>query len=177
MSSSLVRPARPLVPVLLGSALALALVVVGCAGDEGISPFAPARGIAGTWVRVAPPMPAETSYRPSFADTLVFDTERTGRWSRLLVSPWMAQPQRIVTAVSTAPHGPVVRMWDVPEACPTCNQLDALSHPAPYVVVRRGSDHLEVRLDPEQRIMDLPVFVGGSVARYERRRPAPAPED
>ena len=163
----------------LAAAVASALLVAvgGCADDDGTSPFAPTRGIAGTWVRVAPPMPAEISYRPSFADTLVFETEHTGRWSRLLVSPWMMQPQRITTAVSTAPSGLVVRMWDVPEPCPACNQLDPLQYPAPYLVVRRGADQLEVRLDPDMMIADLPEFVGGTVARYERRGPAPTLED
>lgn len=161
------RALRPLLPLLAAGALA------GC-GDDGASPFVPARDLAGMWVRYQPlSQSALPTISVPFADTLFLFRDNSGKWSITVPGSMGPLPGRVVQDVHVEPRGFLVHLWAIPEGCDVCSLRDARLTSAPWVIIRKGEDRLELRLYLAGSGLERdagPLF-GEDVYHYERRAP------
>ena len=84
------RPWTARVPfrlVILVLAALATLAATGCSEDDGMSPYHPDRGIAGTWVRYQPGPYGVADVVLVPRDTLVLESDGRGRWSYELPQP------------------------------------------------------------------------------------------
>jgi hypothetical protein len=165
------RAMRPLLALL--AAGVMGGTVAGCGGDA-TSPFTPARDLAGMWVRYLPPAQAALpTINVPLADTLFLARDNSGTWSVTVPGGMGPMPGRLVQDVYIEPRGFLVHLWAIPEACDACRMTDARLAPAPWAIVRKGEDRIELRLYLEGSGLERgarPVL-GEDVYHYERRTP------
>lgn len=156
------------------AAASLTVTVLACGDDTGVSPLAPARGLAGMWVRYVPPAPPGLPVaRPRpIDDTLFVASDLSGHWSREIEGSAGIVPLRSTETVHVEEHGPVLRMVIVLPICRACEgllgvQLTTFATPPTFRIERMDADHLVIRqIDPA----GMPVAIPYGPAYYVRTK-------
>lgn len=167
MTSLTGRALRPLLALLCAGAMS------GC-GDDATSPFTPGRDLAGMWVRYLPRSQAALpTVNVPMADTLFLARDNSGRWSINVPGSMGPLPGRVVQDVYVEPRGFLVHLWAIPEGCDVCSLADLRLAAAPWVIVRKGEDRIEIRLYLADSGLerDGRSVLGEDVYHYERRTP------
>lgn len=168
-------PLRLVIAVL--AALAT-LAATACTGDDGLSPYRPDRGIAGTWVRYQPPSPhpADVAFVPR--DTLFLAVDGSGRWSyETWTAPGiMARSQAVMELEVRLPF-----LFLNYAPCPNCeariaaNRVATLTPPAaPRLETRIDAPHFRVVRDGPDLIELVPVWAPAAVQHFRRTDPPAA---
>lgn len=154
-------PLRLVILVILAAA---ALAATGCSDDDGLTPYAPDRGLAGRWLRYDPVPGRPTEFRAGFTDTLELGADGSVRHSfELPVEvPQPGQPpMRAVVDMRLVVRRPLL-LLELPPTCAACDDVGiAGPPPAPrretsisgpiWRIVRRGPDRFELEFvyDPD----------------------------
>ena len=148
MRHSLVRRLTRVVAV---AAMGIALTAsLACSDDDGLTLFAPERGLTGMWVRYQPPprgLPVALP-RP-INDTLFIASDLTGHWSREIEQSAGIVPLRSTTLIHLEQKGMILLLYPLAPPCPACElsqdlRLDMIGSMPPYRVVRTDADHMEI---------------------------------
>lgn len=119
----------------------LALAALGCSDDDGLSPYRPAAGIAGTWVREQGPVWPSTDIAFAWHDTIQLAANGSGRWSYEPFPATTGSPSRVVADVMLDVELPFLFLDYLP--CAACEQsfvpADRAAIPAPPLAPRRES--------------------------------------
>ena len=149
MQRSLVRG---LTRVVAAGALGIALAAsLACSDDNGLTLFAPERGLTGMWVRYQPPPPPGLPValpRP-IDDTLFIANDLTGRWSREIEQSAGIVPLRSTTLVHVEQEGTILLLYPLVAPCPACEmaqdlRLNTVEAMSPYRMRRTDADHMEI---------------------------------
>ena len=154
----------PLRLVILAIVAIAALAAMGCGEGDGLTPFEPDAGIAGTWVRYQPVPPytrdvAATRFMAStYRDTIELQPDGRGRWSHEVLA-LDGPPVRRTTQVVLQVEPPFLFLNDV--SCLSCEApvgdrariagppaapRRETRAPGPYYrIVRDGRDFFELR--------------------------------
>lgn len=154
----------PLRAVILALVALATLAATGCR-DDGVSFLEPDRGVAGTWVRYAPPVDDVLGdMAPAPPDTLFLASDGSGTWSRTVVGSFGAASARVLGAVQYERRGLGLFLTPAPP-CPTCRIVgERMAYTLPHALYR-------VRRPDADRLVLEPVAGDSSVGREHYMRP------